>query len=88
MRAKADRSAKETKGKSRPRKKQSPAPPLPQEHEHLETDEPPPLEGILQKMANRHGDKKGIILTGRVHPGEPQASWVLQGTIEFLLSND
>ena len=32
--------------------------------------------------------KKGVILTGRVHPGEPVSSWMLQGTIDFLLSNN
>ncbi len=39
-------------------------------------------------MAAKHSWKKGVVLTGRVHPGEPQASWVLQGTIEYLLSGE
>ena len=30
---------------------------------------------------------KGIVISSRVHPGEPQSSWVLQGFVEFLLSN-
>ncbi|CAL1595258.1 unnamed protein product [Knipowitschia caucasica] len=29
-----------------------------------------------------------IVLTGRVHPGEPNASWVMKGTLEFLCSSD
>ena len=33
-------------------------------------------------------NKKAIIFTGRVHPGESNSSYVMQGLIEFLLSND
>uniref|UniRef100_A0A667WIV0 tubulin-glutamate carboxypeptidase n=1 Tax=Myripristis murdjan TaxID=586833 RepID=A0A667WIV0_9TELE len=29
-----------------------------------------------------------IVLTGRVHPGESNASWVMKGTLEFLCSNN
>ncbi|XP_072769967.1 cytosolic carboxypeptidase 4 [Nerophis lumbriciformis] len=29
-----------------------------------------------------------IVLTSRVHPGEPNASWVMKGTLEFLCSRD
>ena len=32
--------------------------------------------------------KQCILLTGRVHPGESNSSYVIQGVIEFLLSND
>jgi cytosolic carboxypeptidase protein 2/3 len=31
--------------------------------------------------------RKAIILTARVHPGESNASWMMQGVIEFLVSN-
>ena len=31
---------------------------------------------------------KGVVITSRVHPGEAQSSWVIQGLIEFLLSSD
>ena len=33
-------------------------------------------------------NKKAIIFTGRVHPGESNSSYVIQGLIDFLLSND
>ena len=33
-------------------------------------------------------DKKAIIFTSRVHPGESNGSYVIQGVIDFLLSND
>ncbi|XP_034736100.1 cytosolic carboxypeptidase 4 isoform X2 [Etheostoma cragini] len=29
-----------------------------------------------------------IVLTGRVHPGESNASWMMKGTLEFLCSSD
>ena len=33
-----------------------------------------------------HKHKRAIVLSGRVHPGESNASYWIQGTIEFLLS--
>jgi len=32
--------------------------------------------------------KKIIIITGRVHPGETNGSWLVHGIITFLLSKD
>ena len=32
--------------------------------------------------------KKVIILTGRVHPGESNGSWIVHGIIKFLLSTE
>lgn len=32
--------------------------------------------------------KKVIIITGRVHPGESNSSWIVHGMIKFLLSQD
>jgi murein tripeptide amidase MpaA len=32
-------------------------------------------------------DKKCMIVTARVHPGETQASFALEGMVNFLLSN-
>ncbi|MFN7881216.1 MAG: M14 family zinc carboxypeptidase, partial [bacterium] len=31
--------------------------------------------------------RKAIILTSRVHPGESNASWMMKGCIDFLLSD-
>ena len=33
-------------------------------------------------------NKRAVIFTSRVHPGESNGSYVIQGVIEFLLSND
>lgn len=38
----------------------------------------------LHQMRNR----PCVFLTARVHPGEPNASWVMKGTLEFLCSDD
>jgi len=32
-------------------------------------------------------DKKYVVVSSRVHPGEANASWLMQGFINFLLSN-
>ncbi|MFM7850974.1 MAG: M14 family zinc carboxypeptidase [Flammeovirgaceae bacterium] len=32
--------------------------------------------------------RKAIILTSRVHPGESNASWMMKGCIDFLVSDD
>ena len=32
--------------------------------------------------------KKVVIITGRVHPGESNSSWIVHGMIRFLLSKD
>lgn len=34
-----------------------------------------------------HYHKKAIVLTSRVHPGEPQASFMLEGALMFILSD-
>jgi murein tripeptide amidase MpaA len=31
--------------------------------------------------------RKAIILTARVHPGESNASWMMAGVVEFLISD-
>ena len=42
------------------------------------------FEDSFDTLAN----KKAIIFTARVHPGESSSSFVIQGLIEFLLSNE
>ena len=32
--------------------------------------------------------RKSVILTSRVHPGESNASWIMNGVIDFLISED
>ena len=48
----------------------------------------PKLEKEIKKINKHHLKKKGIFITARVHPGEPQSSWVLQGFVAFLVSNN
>jgi hypothetical protein len=31
--------------------------------------------------------RKSIIMTARVHPGESNASWMMKGSIEFLIGD-
>uniref|UniRef100_H3G5Y8 Peptidase M14 domain-containing protein n=1 Tax=Phytophthora ramorum TaxID=164328 RepID=H3G5Y8_PHYRM len=31
--------------------------------------------------------RRAVFITSRVHPGEPQASWMMRGVIDFLLGN-
>jgi hypothetical protein len=42
----------------------------------------------LNQYLKDHGQKKGIFITSRVHPGEPQASFMLDGLLKYLLSKD
>ena len=37
---------------------------------------------------NEEARKKVLIITGRVHPGETNGSWIVHGIIQFLLSKD
>lgn len=55
----------------------------------LETS--PTFEGFdsrLHQYLKDHGQKKAIIITSRVHPGEPQASHMLDGLLEYLMSKE
>jgi hypothetical protein len=31
--------------------------------------------------------KKYVVITGRVHPGESNSSWMMQGFIRYLMGN-
>ncbi|XP_054005382.1 cytosolic carboxypeptidase 1-like isoform X2 [Hylaeus anthracinus] len=42
----------------------------------------------LDSKSNPIQNRKVIFLTSRVHPGESNASWVMHGTLEALLSNN
>ncbi|MEE6503713.1 hypothetical protein FKM82_004911 [Ascaphus truei] len=44
----------------------------------------PTSEPCVQEICNR----QYLVLTARVHPGESNASWVMKGTLEFLISSD
>lgn len=46
------------------------------------------LNGLAPEDDTKHKHKKGVVITARVHPGEAQSSFIVQGLIEFLLSND
>jgi cytosolic carboxypeptidase protein 2/3 len=37
-----------------------------------------------QNMQN-YQQRKGVILTGRVHPGESVGSWMMKGALDFLV---
>lgn len=42
----------------------------------------------LEQYLKDHGQKKAIVITSRVHPGEPQASHMLDGLLDYLLSKE
>ena len=33
-------------------------------------------------------ERPAVILTGRIHPGESNSSWIVEGLIDFLVGND
>jgi hypothetical protein len=50
----------------------------------------PEFQGFGARMLqsiNDHFHKRTLIITCRVHPGEPQASHMLDGLIKYLLSD-
>ena len=45
-------------------------------------DVPLPNHGMMGSLPGRK--KRGVFLSGRVHPGESNASWVVKGVLDFL----
>jgi hypothetical protein len=50
----------------------------------LETKSSEGKDGAKESI---HSIKKGVFFTARVHPGEPNSSFMIRGAIEFLLSD-
>ena len=57
--------------------------------------EAPPPRGPGDDRRRADGDREGesrqrrlVVLSSRVHPGESNASWVMQGILDFLTSDD
>ena len=40
------------------------------------------IRNKASKKPNEHNDKKAVIITARVHPGESNASFVMKGVID------
>ena len=34
-----------------------------------------------------HSQKKGVVISARVHPGESNSSWMMKGVIDFLIGD-
>jgi hypothetical protein len=45
------------------------------------------LDSTRLKQATEHSKKKGVFLSARVHPGESNSSYMMQGALTFLLSD-
>jgi cytosolic carboxypeptidase protein 2/3 len=43
---------------------------------------------ITSSSGKKRKERHGVVIIGRQHPGETMGSWVMQGVIEFLLSDD
>ncbi|XP_072326681.1 cytosolic carboxypeptidase 4 [Scyliorhinus torazame] len=44
--------------------------------------------GSQPEQLHQFWNRQYVVLTARVHPGESNASWVMKGTLEFLVSDD
>ncbi|KAL4449621.1 hypothetical protein ABPG74_007444 [Tetrahymena malaccensis] len=41
----------------------------------------------IHESSTQNSDKKEVIICSRVHPGETNASWIMKGMLDFLLSD-
>ena len=41
---------------------------------------------MLPAPEEEWSDRMGVVMSARVHPGESNSSWMMQGVIEFLTS--
>lgn len=46
------------------------------------------LFGYIKLFCLLLGNRPYIFLSARVHPGETNSSWVMKGTLEYLMSNN
>jgi murein tripeptide amidase MpaA len=48
----------------------------------------PSLPGKTRQMTiQRKSNKRGVVISARVHPGESVGSWMMKGVIDFLTSD-
>jgi len=52
-----------------------------------EPDEEIGIESLYRHYLMMNVNKKAMIITSRVHPGETQSSFALEGMVQFLLSD-
>lgn len=42
---------------------------------------------VYQRLEPEEKPRMGVVITARVHPGETNSSWIMQGLIDFLISD-
>jgi hypothetical protein len=42
----------------------------------------------LESSQDDIAERSAVVLSARVHPGESNASYIMEGIIDFLMSND